>query len=64
MAAPTLGTVINQFKGSISKQVGVKIWQKNFYEHIVRDASDYDEKMKYVYENPIRWRYDELYKTE
>ncbi len=61
MAAPTLGRIVNQFKGAVSKKAGKKIWQKSFYEHIIRDASDYDEKMKYLYENPLRWHYDELY---
>ena len=34
------------------------------FEHIIRDREDYEEIVKYIYENPIRWYYDELYTEE
>ncbi len=60
MVAPTLQRIIQHFKAYVSKRVGSSIWQKSFYEHIIRDASDYDEKMKYLYENPMRWYYEKI----
>ncbi len=57
MFAPTLQRIIKHLKGSVTKKIGSSIWQKSFYEHSIRDASDYDEKMKYLYENPMRWCY-------
>ena len=40
---------------------GEKLFQTSFYEHVIRGRRDYDEIVKYIYENPIRWYYDELY---
>ncbi len=60
MAAPTISRVINQLKGYVSKQVGYPIWQKLFYDHVIRNKKDYDRCVKYIYENPTGWFYDEL----
>ena len=61
MVAPTISRVIKQLKGYVSKQIGKTIWQKSFYDHIIRDREDYEEHLKYIYENPVRWHDDELY---
>ena len=37
------------------------IWQRSYYDHIIRNKENYDEVCKYVYENPLKWFYDELY---
>jgi REP element-mobilizing transposase RayT len=37
------------------------IWQRSFYDHIIRNHNDYNEVFKYIYENPIKWSSDELY---
>ena len=61
MVAPTISRVIKQLKGYVSKQIGKTIWQKSFYDHIIRDREDYEEHLKYISENPVRWYDDELY---
>lgn len=61
---PTVSRVINQFKGYVSKSVGKIIWQKSFYDHIIRSREDYEAYLKYIDENPISWYYDELYEKE
>ena len=33
-------------------------------EHIIRDREDYETRIKYIYENPIRRYYDELHAEE
>ena len=48
---------INQLRGSS----GDKIFQRSFFDHIVRNRDDYYEIYKYIYENPMHWYYDELY---
>ena len=52
---------ISTFKRFCNKEYGGNIWQRGFYDHIIRGQEDYDEIVKYIYENPIRWHYDELY---
>ena len=64
LVAPTMSRVVKQLKGVVSKQVGISIWQKSFHDHIIRNREDYEEHLRYIYENPIRWCYDELYAEE
>lgn len=64
LVAPTMSQVIKQLKGIVSKQVGLGIWQKSFHDHIIRNREDYQEHLRYIYENPLRWRCDELYVEE
>ena len=61
MVAPTMSRVIQQLKGYITKRIGRFVWQKLFYDHIIRNHEDYEEHVKYIYENPMYWQYDELY---
>lgn len=61
MVAPTMSRIVQQMKGYVSKRIGHSIWQKLFYDHVIRNQNDYDEHLRYIQENPIRWRADELY---
>jgi REP element-mobilizing transposase RayT len=40
------------------------LWQRNYYEHILRNEADYLEKLRYIQENPDDWVLDELYRAE
>ena len=53
--------VISTFKRFCSKEIGSNIFQRGYIEHIIRDREDYETRSKYIYENPIRRYYDELY---
>ena len=61
LAAPTVSRVINQVKGAISKEIGFSVWQKGFYDHVIRRGDDYTEVWRYIDNNPARWLEDELY---
>jgi REP element-mobilizing transposase RayT len=37
------------------KRTGKPIWQRNYYEHIVRDGGDWGRIRAYMIENPRRW---------
>ncbi len=54
-------TIIAGMKRYVSKQIGQSIWQKSFYDHIIRDEYDYQCIGQYIDENLIRWIEDELY---
>lgn len=60
--APTISRVIQQFKGSISKQVGFPIWQKSFYDRVIRDEQEYVKILEYIETNPLRWQEDEYWR--
>ena len=59
--APTVSRIVKQFKGSITKQIGNSIWQKSFYDHIIRNEEDYKIKWNYIDENPAKWAEDTYY---
>ena len=61
MAAPTVSTVINQMKGTVSKQAGFPVWQKGFYDHVIRNEKDYLDIWNYIQGNPCKWAEDKLY---
>ena len=55
---------ISTFKRFCNKEYGQNIWQRHFYDHVIRDRKDYAARIKYIQENPVRWYYDELYAKE
>ena len=59
--APTMSRIIKQFKGRITKQVGFCIWQKSFYDHIIRDENDYLRIWEYIENNPYKWTEDKYF---
>lgn len=61
LCAPTISRVIKQLKEFVTKQVGYSIWQRSFYDHIIRDDADYVVKYNYILDNPRRWAEDEYY---
>ena len=62
VVAPTISRIVQQLKGIVVKRIGRPIWQKSFYDHIIRDQRDYEEHLRYIEENPLKWELDELYK--
>ncbi len=61
LVAPTLDRIVKQLKGVVSKKMGASVWQKSFFDHIIRNRQDYEEHVKYIYENPLKWHFDKLY---
>ncbi|MEL4105657.1 hypothetical protein AAFA46_02280 [Oscillospiraceae bacterium WX1] len=59
--APTVSRAIKQFKGSVTKEIGYSIFQKSYYDHIIRDEADYLTKWNYIDTNPTRWAADDYY---
>ena len=55
---------VSTFKRFCNKEYGCNIWQRHFNDHIIRNNQDYEEHLRYIYENPMRWGYDELYTEE
>ena len=60
--APTISTVVQQMKGYASKHAGIPLWQKGFYDHVIRGDEDYLETWKYIEGNPMQWGEDQLCK--
>ncbi len=60
-ASPAISIVINQMKGFVTKKIGESIWQKLFYDHIIRIEAEYREIWEYVDTNPAKWQDDCYY---
>lgn len=61
MIAPTISTVVRLMKGAVSKRAGYSIWQKGFYDHVIRSEQDYLDVWNYIEGNPSKWTEDALY---
>lgn len=66
--SPTIASVIGWLKYNATKEINQlrkpineKVFQRSYYDHIVRNQKDYEEISKYIYENPLQWEFDELY---
>jgi len=68
-AAPgSLATIVRLFKQAVTIQAGtdvgarhgvpLQVWQKNFYEHIIRNEDELNRIREYICNNPLRWPYD------
>ena len=60
MIAPTISTVVRLMKGAVSKQAGFSVWQKGFYDHVIRNDNDYRDIWNYIEGNPGKWEEDKL----
>ena len=55
---------VSVLKRLCNKEIGENIFQRSYHDHIIRDRRDYEEHVKYIGENPMRWRFDELFVQE
>ena len=62
----SLGAIIAQFKSRVTKRLwkipslkGTPIWQRNYYEHIIRNERDLQNKTDYIEANPMLWDEDD-----
>ena len=55
---PSMNQIMAAFKAGVSRQIGQPVWQRSYYDHIIRDQQDYDEVWKYIDNNPLQWVLD------
>ena len=66
-SAPTsadIPALVSVFKRFVNRKIGQNIWQRSYYDHVIRGRQDYLEIWKYIDENPLRWSDDEYAKTD
>jgi putative transposase len=61
---PTLGKIIRHFKAQTAKYAhdsGCKefCWQRNYWEHVIRNDKSYGRIRQYIIENPLYWGQDQ-----
>ncbi len=62
----SVGAVVGAFKSAASRRInalrhtpGTPIWQRNYYEHVVRNDRDLERIRVYIQDNPANWQEDE-----
>ena len=62
-SAPTQGIQqrIRSFKTMVTKELGKSIFQRSYYDHIIRIQQDYERIWTYIDGNPGKWEEDRLY---
>ena len=61
--SPTVVDAVRAFKSITTRLCGAGsgLFQRSFYDHIIRGEADYREIWEYIECNPINWRKDRLY---
>ncbi len=55
-ATPTaLPQIVNTLKSLATKQIGHPIWQRGYYDHVIRNGTDLAETRQYIANNPLNW---------
>lgn len=64
--APTVGEIVRAFKAQCTREInqmrnspGFPVWQRNYYEHIIRNEDEMNSIREYLINNPARWAEDE-----
>ncbi len=62
----SIGSIIAGFKSAVTRRInearalpGAPVWQRNYYEHVIRNESDLNGIRDYIASNPMRWHEDE-----
>lgn len=65
----SIGSFIAGYKSTVTLQInlmrklpGFPVWQRNYYDHIIRNESSHKTIADYIQENPKRWGKDKFYR--
>jgi putative transposase len=63
----SIGAVVRGFKSAVTGRVnkfnrtlGKKLWQRNYWERVIRNEVELQHIREYIQNNPIAWESDEL----
>ena len=56
----TTNDCIRGVKNGLYEPFSERLWQRNYYEHVIRDEQDYYSIAEYIRNNPIKWDVDSL----
>ncbi len=62
-SARSVGAFVAGFKSAATSRIntlrsarGTRVWQRNYYEHVIRDRPSLDHLRQYICSNPTRWQ--------
>ncbi|MEI6758607.1 MAG: hypothetical protein FDX18_01700 [Chlorobium sp.] len=67
----SIPTVIRSFKSAVTKGINdtsqssarCVVWQRNYWEHLIRDEGELQRIQEYIRNNPFHWSTDQLYSS-
>ena len=61
----SLGAIVGSYKSAVSKRINglgrihsASVWQRNYYDHVIRDTTALNHIREYIAQNPARWADD------
>jgi len=61
----SLSTIVGSFKSAVTRKINKirlspakPVWQRNYYEHVIRKDESLDQIREYIVNNPINWATD------
>jgi len=67
----SIPTIVRSYKSTVTKQInklrdmpGIPIWQRNYYEHIIRNKQSYEKIQNYIIHNSQKWQNDIFFVNE
>ena len=61
----SLSTLVGGFKAVVTKRIngardipGTAVWQRNYFEHVIRNEDSLSRIRRYILDNPARWEFD------
>ncbi len=68
MKPKSISSFVSGFKSSVTKEIryikqisNFKVWQKGYYDHIIRNEIELEKIREYIHDNPLNWEFDENY---
>ncbi|MGD1716047.1 transposase [Dapis sp. BLCC M172] len=73
MKSRSISSLMAGFKSAVTKRINripyhgeqlttpVPVWQRNYYEHIIRNETSLNQLRQYIIENPLKWEIDQLH---
>jgi putative transposase len=59
----SIPAIVRSFKSAVAKRIRealckpqFQVWQRSYYEHIIRDEGDFRNTCEYIRLNPVRWK--------
>ncbi len=64
----SIPTIVRSYKSAVTKRTNelhqtpaAKLWQRNYWEHIIRNEQELHRIREYIHNNPAQWEMDKLY---
>jgi len=63
---PTVSKIIGLYKSGVARCIHemnkeITVWQKSYYDHVIRTEDDYQNAWQYIDTNPLKWEEDKYF---